>query len=228
MKQISLTDQPRLKEKAELVKRHLSAAVFEKMQPCLFKNGEFLCVEGERAAYLYIILDGRCRVFKTLENGKVLLVCHYEDIQVLGEFELFTDSIAKTTIQALGDFCCLAISVSEYKELLLADNQFLQWVCRQTCEKVERNNQTTGINLLYPLEQRLANYILVMQNDGVFFSNYTRLSQYLGCSHRHLLRTLGLLCKKQFLEKEDAGYRLKNPSALKQLAGNLFQAQKKA
>lgn len=223
MKQISLADQPRLKEKMELVKPNLSAGVFEKMQLCRFQNGEFLCVEGERASNLYILLDGRCRVFKTLENGKVLMVCQYEDIQVLGEFELFTDSIAKTTIQALGEFYCLAILVAEYKELLLADHQFLQWVCRQACEKVERNNRTTAINLLYPLEQRLANYLLVMQNDGVFFSNYTRLSQYLGCSHRHLLRTLGLLCEKQLLEKEGTRYRLKNPSALKQLAGNLFE-----
>lgn len=223
-----MADQPRLKEKMELVKQHLSAAVLEKMQLCLFQNGEFLCVEGERAAYLYIVLDGKCRVFRTLENGKILLVCQYEDIQILGEFELFTDSIAKTTIQAMGEFYCLAIPIPEQQELLLADNRFLQWVCRLTCEKVERNNQTTGINLLYPLEQRLANYILVMQNDGVFFSNYTHLSQYLGCSHRHLLRTLGLLCSKQLLEKESGGYRLKDPSALKQLAGNLFQAQKKA
>lgn len=223
MKQIVMASQPRLKEKLELVKQNLSNAVFESMRLCLVQNNEFLCLEGERATHLYILLDGRCRVFKTLENGKVLLVCHYEDIQVLGEFELFTDSIAKTTIQAMGELYCLVISVPEHQELLLADNRFLRWVCRRTCEKVERNNRTTAINLLYPLEQRLANYMLVMQNDGVFFSNYTRLSQYLGCSHRHLLRTLGLLCEKQLLEKEGTRYRLKNPSALKQLAGNLFE-----
>lgn len=223
MKFLSAEDLPKIKAKIESVRPYLSEEVFRHMRLCLFQNGETVFTEGEKADYLFIILEGSCKVFKTLENGKTLLLCCYEEIQILGEFEMFGDCTAKTSIQALKDTYCLSIPVPQYRELLLSDNQFLRFVCRQTCVKIERNNQNTGINLLYPLEQRLARYLLVMQNGGAFAGNYTLLAEYLGCSHRHLLRTLQMLCGKHILQKEGTAYHIKDFDALKELAGEIYQ-----
>lgn len=212
-----------VKVKNSWVKDCMSEKILQLMKLCLFKSGEYICQEGEKTEYLYIILDGSCKVFKTLENGRTLLICCYQDVQVLGEFELFSNSMAKTSIQALTDTYCLAISASDHKSLLLSDNQFLNFVCCQTCAKVERNNQNTGINLLYPLEQRLAGYILIMQNSGVFSSNYTYLAEYLGCSYRHLLRTFHSLCSKHILEKKGTTYILRDMDALQHLTGEMYR-----
>jgi len=214
---------PKIESKLESVRQCLSENVYQQMKLCYFKNGELVFTEGEKTEYLYIILDGNCKVFKTLKNGKTILLCCYEDIQILGEFEFFGDSLAKTNIQALKDTYCLAISVNLYRDLIMSDNKFLQFICRQTCAKIDRNNINTAINLSYPLEQRLAGYIFIMQNDGVFSGNYTMLAEYLGCSHRHLLRTLHLLCNDNLIEKKEATYLIKDISALEHLADGIYQ-----
>jgi len=214
---------PKFEIKRALIRQYLSEEVDRHMRLCSFKTGEFIFTEGEKSDYLFIVLEGYCKVFKTLENGKTILLSRYEDIEILGEFEIFGDCVAKTNIQALKDTYCLAISVSKYKSLLMADNQFLQFVCRQACIKTERINKSTGINLLYPLELRLAGYVYMMQNDGVFSSNYTRLAEYLGCSHRHLLRTFRLLCDKNILEKRETAYLVKDINVLEQLAGEIYR-----
>ncbi len=214
---------PKIKSKLESVRQYLSENVYQQMKLCCFKSGEFIFTEGETIEYLFIILEGNCKVFKTLENGKTNLLCCYEDIQILGEFEIFGDSLAKTNIQALQDTYCLAISVNLHRDLLMSDNKFLQFICRQTCAKIDRNNKNAAINLFYPLEQRLAGYLLVMQNDGVFSGNYTMLAEYLGCSHRHLLRTLHLLCNNHLIEKQKATYLIKDIRALEHLADGIYQ-----
>lgn len=213
---------PRIREKQELVRRHLSENVYRTMRLCLFRAGEYLYREGEPARYLFIILDGSCKVFKILENGKTVLLCRYEEVQVLGEFELFSGQTAKTNVQALKDTYCLAVSIREHRDLLLADNRFLQFVLRRTCMKIERNNANTAANLLYPLEQRLAAYLLAMQDRGSFSANYTMLAEYLGCSLRHLFRTFRALCDRQILQKTDTAYLLQDIAALEALAGSIY------
>jgi len=223
MEYLQSTDFPELESKLKFLRQCLSKEAYEQMHFCRFQTGEYLFREGKEWDYLYIILDGNCKVFRTLENGKTLLVCCYQDIQLLGEFEIFGDSVAKTNIQALKETYCLAISARRHKALLMSDNQFLQFACSQICEKIERNNRNTGINLLYPLEKRLAGYILIMQNEDVFSGNYTMLAEYLGCSHRHLLRTFHMLCDKNLLEKRNTAYWIKDKNALERLAGGVYQ-----
>ncbi len=223
MKMLETTNIHNIQQKIESVKALLSQEVYRRMSLCLFHPGEYLYTEGARSDRISILLDGRCKVFKTMENGKSILLCYYEDIQILGEFELFGDPAAKTTVQALKDTYCLSVSVTENRNLLLADNQFLQFVCRQTCAKADRNSRSAGINLLYPLEQRLAGYILLMQENNIFTENHTLLAEYLGCSHRHLLRTFASLCEKKLLEKKETTYYITDQRGLEILAGNIYQ-----
>ena len=213
----------KIRAKEKLIRQHLSEDISRVMRLCLFQPGEYLYKEGEAARYLFIIVDGSCKVFKTSENGKAILLCRYEDIQVLGEFELFSDRIAKTNVQALKSTYCFAVSIEEHRDLLLSDNRFLRFALRQTCAKIERNNVNAAANLLYPLDQRLAAYILTMQNDGSFSANYTMLAEYLGCSLRHLLRTFHTLCDQQILQKAGPAYSLKNAPALEALAGQIYR-----
>ena len=211
----------RFERETQLLRANLSNETFALLQPCVFHAGEYLYTEGEATDALYLMMEGSCKVFKLLENGKSLLLCLYDDVQVLGEFELFSDPVAKSNVQALHETFCYALALEKYRTQLLADNLFLQFVLRQTCAKVHRNNNNTARNLLYPLEQRLAAYILKTQNSGLFLANYTMLAEYLGCSLRHLLRTLHTFCTRGLLQKAARGYQLSDPPGLHALAKEL-------
>lgn len=70
----------------------------------------------------------------------------------------------------------------------------------------------SSINLLYPLENRLASYInellLINNNESLyvdFDESLVNIAEHLGSSYRHLLRTLNVLCEKEVLQKDDKG-----------------------
>lgn len=220
---LELSQKPELLESINRVRSSLSEEAFGCFRLCRYEAGELLYQEGRQAGSLQIMLAGSCKVFKTLENGRNVLLCIYEDINVMGEFELFGDPFAKTNVQCLKETYCLSALVQEHREQLLSDNSFLQFVCRETCAKTDRNSSNIAINLLYPLEQRLAGYILVMQKNGVFAANYTLLAESLGCSLRHLLRIFRSLCDKNLLQKTKAGYLILDNQSLNKIAGNVYR-----
>ena len=91
----------------------------------------------------------------------------------------------------------------------------------------------SSINLLYPLENRLASYInefLTNDEDSNIYidfdENLVNIAELLGSSYRHLLRTLNTLSKKGVLEKEDGKYKVINKVLLEELAGDLYQDAK--
>ncbi len=86
------------------------------------------------------------------------------------------------------------------------------------------NNLSMSINLNYPVDQRLASYIFrsCQGQEHSFRANYTHLAEYLGCSHRQLLRVLGRFRAEGLLEKGETGYRVLNMERLEKLAGDLY------
>ena len=92
----------------------------------------------------------------------------------------------------------------------------------------------SSINLLYPLENRLASYIneslVYGENEENLYidfdENLINIADLLGSSYRHLLRTFNTLCKKGVLERECGKYKVINKTLLKELAGDLYQDAK--
>jgi len=102
---------------------------------------------------------------------------------------------------------------------------------RKLAEKLAAVSMNSSINLLYPLENRLASYInesLIYGDDLYidFDENLNNIAELLGSSYRHLLRTFNTLCKKGVLTKDDGKYKIINKALLKDLAGDLYQDAK--
>ena len=72
---------------------------------------------------------------------------------------------------------------------------------------MKRSSKNSSINLLYPLENRVASYIISIgvKEDSKYFKfdeTLTIISELLGTSYRHLLRTLNKLVDKKILSRE--------------------------
>lgn len=194
-----------------------------KLQLCSFANNEYLCRETEPAAFLYFLVEGRCKITRFLQNGKESLICFYHDFAVLGEFELIRHADAATTnVQAVSPVLCLRMSAAEAQKALMDSPLFLHFLCRHLCQKLIRSNRNLSINLNYPVNERVASYI-ASTRQGVFFQdNYTHLAEYLGCSHRQLLRVLHRFCEEGILRKENGAYRILDEKQLLLLAGDVY------
>lgn len=208
------------------MKKHMKLLKFDKH--------EYLSREDENLEYLLFFIQGKAKVFKTLPNGRNLLLAFYKPFRIIGDIEIIKSQAATGTIQALSTCYCLAIPMEKARLELIKDNRFLKFICESLAVKLEAVSMNSSINQLYPLENRLASYIneSIIYNENEenlyidFDENLVNIAELLGSSYRHLLRTFNILCKKGVLEKEDGKYKVINKLLLKDLAGDLYQDAK--
>jgi len=203
------------------------------MELLLFKKNEHICREGEHMNYLFFFVEGKAKIYITLSNGKSLLLCFNEGFKVLGDMEIISLKPAATNVQVIKDTYCIGISFESAREHLLNDAKFLRFICDLLGGKLSRCSTNSSINLLYPLENRLASYILATseKSDSIyertikFNENLTEISELLGTSYRHLLRTLNTLCLKGVIKKKDNYFEIIDENTLRKLSADLYKEE---
>lgn len=201
------------------------------MELFLFHKGEYICKTDERLEYLFFFVEGRAKVYSTLSNGKSLLLCFYKSFKVLGDVEFMYYETANSNVQIVEDTYCIGITFENIRKFALEDSRFLRYVCDSLGEKLIRLSKYSSINLLYPLENRLASYILAdtsnTRSEGlnliVFEGNLSEVAELLGTSYRHLLRTLNNFCTLRLIRKNLQVYEILDLEKLKKLAGDLYE-----
>lgn len=201
----------------------------KQMNLYLFNKNEYICREEEQLEYMYFLVKGKAKVSKHLENGKSLLISFYTPITIIGDVELIRNNPTDCSVQAIEDTYCIGISFEIVRSVLINDCKFLLNICEYLSNKLTSNSNNSSINLLYPLENRLASYILAFinidehNNKFSFKESYSEISELLGTSYRHLNRTLNKFCSNEILIKSNDGYIIKDFEKLLSLAGDLYK-----
>jgi len=136
---------------------------------------------------------------------------------------------ANSNVQVIEDTYCVGISFDDIRKFAFDDSKFLRFACDALRDKLIRLSKNSSINLLYPLENRLASFILATckesedKNKIIFLGNLTEVSELLGTSYRHLLRTLNILCIEDAIIKNENYYEIINAGILEKLAGELYE-----
>lgn len=206
------------------------------LQLCCFRDGEYLCREGEKENYLYFLVEGKCRITRLLSNGKEALISFWTGFTVLGEVEMFqnvlagsrrervaeSESVARMNVKAIDDVWCFRLPLVSTRECLMNDLGFLRFLCGELCKKMIRSDRNQSISLNYSVDECLAGYICCTCRNGLFRENHTHLAEYLGCSHRQLLRVLRRFCEEGILEKGRQAYRILDEERLEKMAGDIY------
>lgn len=197
------------------------------MEIHLFNKGENICIQNEKIDKLYFFVQGKLKVYRVLENGKSLLIAFYYPFMTLGDIELINYENADANVTAIEDSYLIALDYEKVRNILLKDVKYLRYTCDSLVKKLKQTSKNGSINILYPLENRLASYILVtgekIEKDFVFKENLTYLAELLGCSYRHLLRTIKSLMERKIIEKEEDYYKVLNFRELKDIASDLYE-----
>ncbi|WP_251859639.1 cyclic nucleotide-binding domain-containing protein [Clostridium sp. Marseille-Q2269] len=225
-----------LYERDQYILKYEIEDIFDKdmkpfMELLFFKKNEHICREDEEINYLFFFVKGKAKAYETLSNGKSLLLCFYDDFRVVGDVEVINFKNASSNVQVIEDSYCIAISFNNVRKYLLDDCKFLRFICNSLGAKLNRCSKNSSINLLYPLENRLASYILatgeyVNYNGEIivrFNGNLTEIAELLGTSYRHLLRTLNILIGRGIIEKENKYFKVLDKPNLKSLSVDLYK-----
>lgn len=190
-----------------------------------FKKNEHICLSGEDLKYLYFFVEGKSKVYITTANGKSLLIRFYSPVQIVGELEILNKSAIDCNIQAIKDCICIAIPRKEIEEKCLNDSKFLYYISTHLSLKLSSASLSSSVNMLYPLENRLASYILATytNEDSNTTENLTQISEFLGSSYRHLLRVLNKFESEDIIKRDNKKFIILDKDRLEELAGDLYQ-----
>lgn len=183
-----------------------------------FERGEWINNEGSFPQYLYYLVEGKAKVYFTQGNGKVALINFAQPGAFIGEIELLSNDYYSKGVQTMSTTTCLALPLSKCKELLLTDVVFLRYLCTFLGNKTSHITTKFTQSLAYPLENRLAEFILLSADGDVYKEKHTEVCDYLGVSYRHLLHVLSQFCEMGLLKKEGRSYIIVDPIALKNRA----------
>ena len=188
-----------------------------------FAAGERLAVACEPLTRLCFVVEGLATVHNATENGRAVLLREDERMPLIGELELLMNYPVYTSdVRATTEGALLYIPLDRaVRERIFSDAVMLRLLGRVVAQKLERTSRLATQDRLYPVAERLAAYILYTQRNRHMDAHLTRLSELMGTSYRHLLRTLRDFCDQGWLVREDSGFRVLDMAALSRLAGQI-------
>ncbi|MFC4321737.1 transcriptional regulator YeiL [Litchfieldia salsa] len=183
-----------------------------------YKRDEWIIQEGMRPDFLFYVVEGKAKTYVTHQNGKVSLLNFINANYYIGEMELINDVYYTKGIQASTKVICFALPFHRYRKQLLEDAKFLRELTKFLSVKATDMAAKYSQSLAFPLENRLADFILQTTNEGIYKEKHVTVCDYLGVSYRHLLHVLTQFCEKDFLQKEGRNYYIKQYQSLYELA----------
>ena len=186
-----------------------------------FDKGDFIIQEGAEPEYLFYMVEGKAKLYVTHKNGKVSLINFLTPPIFMGEIELLNDEKYSKSIQTSSKSICIGIAIEKCKEKLLADAHFLRYLCIFLSNKSTAHSTKYTKHQAYPLENKLADFILLSSHHNIYKEKHTEISEYFGVSYRHLLHTFTQLSEAGIIEKTKIGYKIVDEEKLKALADEI-------
>lgn len=182
-----------------------------------FESEEFIFHKDEKPKELYFLFEGRAKICLADDKGRISVINFIEAPSFLGEMEMIGAQERAQSVQALTRCRCYCIILEKCQELILSDVKFLQKLCLFLGQRFRRSTDTYTRNLAYPLENRLAAFILLTMHHGMYTEKHTEAAEYLGVTYRHLLYVLAKFREKGILEKTPHGDKVTDLEALEAL-----------
>ncbi|WP_102273403.1 transcriptional regulator YeiL [Cytobacillus massiliigabonensis] len=183
-----------------------------------YQRDEWIIQEGMRPDFLFYVMEGKAKIYVTHQNGKVSLINFINAHDYIGEMELLNDVYYTKGIQASTKTVCFAIPIHRYRTQLLDDAKFLRELTKFLSIKATHMAAKYSQSLAFPLENRLADFILQTADEGIYKEKHVTVCDYLGVSYRHLLHVLTQFCAKNYLKKDGRNYHIKQSHSLNELA----------
>jgi CRP-like cAMP-binding protein len=203
----------------------LSADLLEALQPVRRGPGELIIRADDPARDLFFFVEGRVKIYSTMDNGQSILAAIYRPFDVLGEAELFGSERYTLSVEALTETVCLGLSAKAIKKGAERNYRLFMYLCGRLGAKLADRVIAESINLRYPVENRLASYLLATTDDeGRILATDTlgELADFLGASYRQLARVVRQFRSQGILDRTRGRIRVLQRAKLEPLARDLY------
>lgn len=221
----------RLAESSGLDKMFSSADIAA-MELRRYGDGDVICSVGDRLESMFILMEGKLKIHTLLPNGKSMLVRFARPMSVIGDVELLRQYPVKNEVVAVGSSLLLVASRKMLLRELEENTALLRFLMGELSHKMYTLGQTSALNLLYPVENRFASYLMSLFEETVGgqrveeirTSSLTETADLLGTSYRHLNRIVRRFIDEGIIERKRGRLSVLDQTRLAQLAnGNLYE-----
>ncbi len=190
-------------------------------------KGDILCLKGEEMKYMYLIVEGKAKIYAATLDDKRLILRFQKAPEIIGDIEFIEDPVVHHTVEAGTDCKALKVSYEVIRRKVGDDPAFLAYMLRVVTRKLRGKTDAVTFNLLYPVEVRVASYLLSIANshedkpffhDGTFGSSLSDIADMIGTSYRHLNRVLKKLCMDGIIDRSGGKLFVKDMNALARIA----------
>ncbi|CDQ17810.1 cAMP-binding domain of CRP or a regulatory subunit of cAMP-dependent protein kinases [Halobacillus karajensis] len=204
----------------------------KKMRVYSFHKGDLLFTTGQMLNELYFLVEGKIKIYTLTPEGKSLINRFKRPLGVIGDVEYVKGSPVINSVEAVSDGVMLAATFTDLKVLEANHPPFTRFLLETVAHKFYTESQATSLHMLYPVEVRLASYLLSISSDGegtlfhqeMRTENLTELAEWVGTSYRHLNRVLKRMNAGDIIERLNGSIKIKDLEKLRHLAnGNIYE-----
>lgn len=195
-----------------------------------FDRGEVLAPLGEPLAHFHLLVEGKLKIYSLQENGKKVLIRFYRPMNVVGDLEFVSDYPVKAVVEALETSTLITLPMSLLREKAGSCPKLLRFLVGSLSQKLYTWSNMAGLNLVYPLENRVASYLVSIselsdQNrlDELRVTSLEEMADLLCSSYRHLHRILCAFEAQGILARNRSNIRILDFNRLKELSVGIFE-----
>lgn len=198
------------------------------LQLYTFKQGEYICLQGDSLEAVYFLVEGKIKVYTMSPEGKTLILSFLTPIEVLGDIEYIREMEFINTVEAVTETVVIGVHKRWLHRYASDYPPFLQFLLDVITKKFHMKNSAMRFNLLYPVEVRLASYLLSVSFDksDPFYnieSNHIHLkdvANLIGTSYRHLNRVIQKFSEDDLIERSKGYIYIKDRDGLMKMANH--------
>lgn len=208
------------------LKQYLNIDLLNSCKIYTFEKNETICTLNNKLEYMYFLVKGKAKVTTLLSSGQSLLLCFNTPLSIIGDLELLDNPYADCNIVTLDSCTCIAIPIWSIHKFGYDDPIFLRFIISSLEKKLRNNSLYSSINILYPLENRFASYLLsIIPSDSntVTIEGVNHISELLGSSYRHLNRIIKALIDSRIIRKTKNEIHILDICKLKALAKDIYK-----
>jgi CRP/FNR family transcriptional regulator, cyclic AMP receptor protein len=208
---------------------HLPASALGKMMKIAkvltFRKGDLIISKKEAAEHLFIVAQGRVKIFVAPSPRKTKTFATIEKGEFFGELALLDGTVRTASAEALEDNTrIIIVPKRDFQRFLLKDPGFMMMLLRTLAERLRRTNETIEGLLFKNLLGRVAKALVDLQerkpgNGQGLAVTHQELAAWVGTSREPLSRALSSLRRGGLIETGQGHIKISDPAKLKQLAG---------
>jgi len=166
-----------------------------------YEPGQVLFFEGEKAEYMYILLEGRVKIYKTTFKGIEIFINQFAPVSLIGELANFEHIPFPATAEFLTEGKVLSINFKRFEEEFLNNPEILLSIVKSLTNKIRMLNNFINNTIVLSAEARVAK--LILESSEIFeVLKHSQIASFLNITPETLSRVLSKLKAKNIIKME--------------------------